>query len=301
MDTMKVLARIVPWLLALGLMAGGTSHAKEYLVQLRGVIEVEGLRAALVELDYALSAPGSEQRVITQLMHEGDVLEPQAGRSPRVELLGINAAEMRIATRENGAEKSHSIPSGPVSWPGTNRLALANASITDVIDLFSLLTDRIVLFHPDNQTMAPEIQCHWTNSVTTKLEAARALENAFRGRDTETVLRGNHFLILSPAAVTNEVIRAWRSPTADGPEVAPFAARNPTEAIARYSELTGRRLTSGQSTPEALFYLRTLKPTSKAVAVHAIKTILDWGGSRVVDGRDNTFRLESSGAVRRNP
>lgn len=298
---MKALVRIVPCLLALGLMAGATSHAKEYLVQLRGVVDVEGLRAALLELDYTLPGPANEQRAITQLMHEGDVLEPQVGRSPRVELLGINAPQMRITVRENGVENTYAIPSGPLSWPGTNRLALANASITDVIDLLSLLTDRIVLFHPNNQTMAPEIQCHWTNSVTTKLEAARALENAFHGRDTETVLRGNHFLILSPVAVTNEVTRAWVSPAAGGPEVAPFAARNPTEAIAKYSELTGRRHTSGQSAPETWFYLRTLKPISKAEAVHAIKTVLDWGGCRVVDDKDKTFKLEGPGAVRRNP
>src|SRR5262249_8948275 len=157
-----------------------------------------------------------------------------------------------------------------VSWPGTNRLALANAAITDAIDLLSLLTDRIVLFHPNNQTMAPEIQCHWTNIITTKPEAARALENAFHGRDTVTIPKGNHFLILSPSAVTNEITRAWVSPTAGHPEVAPFAVRNPTEAIAKYSELTGRSLTAGQSPPEAWFYLRTLRSVSKAEAVHAI-------------------------------
>jgi hypothetical protein len=234
-------------------------------------------------------------------MHEGEVLEPQVGRSPRIELLGINAPQMRIMVRENGAENTYAIPSGPLSWPGTNRLALANASIHDVIDLLSLLTDRIVLFHPDNQTMAPELQCHWTNSVTTKLEAARALGNAFHGRDTETILRGSHFLILSPIAVTNAVSRAWASPAEGGPEVGPFTARDPIEAIAKYSELTGRRLASGQSAPETWFYLRTLKPISKAEAINAIKTILDWGGWRIVDGTDRTFRLESSDAVRRNP
>jgi hypothetical protein len=170
-----------------------------------------------------------------------------------------------------------------------------------VIDLLSQLTDRIVLFHPGNQTMAPEIQCHWTNNLTTKLEAARALENAFQGRDTVTVLRDNHFLILSPGAVTNEITRAWVSPAAGRPEVAPFAARDPTEAVAKYSELTGRRLTGGQAAPETWFYLRTLKPISKAEAVHAMKTILDWDGYRILDGKDGTFRLESPGAVHRNP
>jgi hypothetical protein len=298
---MKALARFVPCWLALGLMAGATSQGKEYLVQLRGVIDVEGFRAALLELDYALPGPANEQRVITKLMHEGEMIEPQVGRSPRVELLGINAPQMRITVRENGVENTYAIPSGPVSWPGTNRLALANASITDVVDLLSLLTDRIVLFHPNNQTMAPEIQCHWTNSITTKLEAARALENAFHGRDTETVLRGNHFLILSPIAVTNEITRAWVSPAAGGPEVAPFVARSPTEAIAKYSELTGRSLAGRQSAPETWFYLRTFKPVSKAEAVDVIKTILDWGGCRVVDGKDKTFALESRSALRRNP
>jgi hypothetical protein len=232
---------------------------------------------------------------------EGEVLEPETGRSPKVELLAVDAPHMRIRVRENGAEFTYAIPSGPVSWPGTNRLALANASITDAIDLLSLLTDRIVLFHPNNQTMTPEIQCHWTNIVTTKLEAARALENAFHGRDTVTILKGNHFLILSPSVLTNEITRAWASPVAGRPAVAPFAARNPAEAIAKYSQLTGRSLTAGQSAPEAWFYLRTLQPVSKAEAVHAIKTILDWGGCRVVDGKDNTFTLASPGAVPRNP
>jgi hypothetical protein len=298
---MKALTRFVPCWLALGLMAGATSQGKEYLVQLRGVVDVEGFRAALLELDYTLPGAANEQRAITKLMHEGEVVEPQVGRSPRVVLLGINAPLMRVTVRENGVENTYAIPSGPVSWPGTNRLALANASITDVIDLLSLLTDRIVLFHPNNQTMAPEIQCHWTNSITTKLEAARALENAFHGRDTETVLRGKHFLILSPIAVTNEITHAWVSPAAGGPEVAPFAARSPAEAIAKYSELTGRSLAAGQSAPESWFYFRTLQPVSKAEAVHAIRTILDWAGCRVVDGKDRTFKLESAGTLRRSP
>src|SRR5439155_22128628 len=98
---------------------------KEYLVQLRGVIDVEGLRAALLELDYTLPDPANVRHAVTQLMHEGEVLELQAGRSPKVELLAVDAPQMRIKVRENGAENSYAIPSGPLSWPGTNRLALA--------------------------------------------------------------------------------------------------------------------------------------------------------------------------------
>jgi hypothetical protein len=298
---MKGLVRLLLCLAALGLASEPASHAKDYLVQLRGVVDVEGLRAALLELDYALTGPASDRRAITRLMHEGEVLEPETGRSPKVELVAVDAPHMRIKVRENGAEYTYAIPSGPVSLPGTNRLALANASITDAIDLLSLLTDRIVLFHPNNQTMGRSIQCHWTNIVTTKLEAARAMENAFHGRDMETILKGNHFLILSPSAVTNEIARAWVGPAAGRPEVAPFAARNPAEAIAKYSELTGRKLAAGPSAPETWFYLRILNPLSKADAIHAIKTILDWGGCRVVDAKDNTFTLESTGAERRNP
>jgi hypothetical protein len=298
---MKVLARFVTCFLVLGLMIETTSLAKEYLLQLRGVVDVEGLRAALVELDYTLPSPSHEQRAITQLMHEGEVLEPEIHKSPRVELMGIDAPQMKIKVRENGTENTYAIPSGPLSWPGTNRLALANASITDVIDLLSLLTDRIVLLHPDNQIMAPEIQCHWTNSATTKLEAARALESAFHGRDTETIPGGKHFLILSPIAVTNQITSTWVSPAAGSPDVAPFAAHNSAEAIAKYSELTGRHLASKQSAPDTWFYLRTLKPVSKAEAIHAIKTVLDWDGYRMVDGKANTFTLEHPGAVRHNP
>jgi hypothetical protein len=114
-------------------------------------------------------------------MHEGEVLEPEVGRSPKVELLAIDAPGMAIRVRENGNENAYAIASGPVFPPGTNRLALAGAGITDVIDLLSLLEGRIVLFHPENGTMATHIQirCHFTNSVTTKAEASRVLERAF--------------------------------------------------------------------------------------------------------------------------
>lgn len=297
---MRALVRLLLCLAALGLVFEAASHAKEHLVQLRGVVDVEGLRAALLELDYTLAGPTSDRRAITRLMHEGEVWEPETENPPKVELLAVDASNMRIKVMENGAESTYAISSGAFYCPGTNRLALANASITDVIDLLSLLTDRIILFHPNNQTMAPQIQCHWTNNVTTKLEAARALENAFQGRDTETILKGDHFLILSPSDVTNEITRAWLSPAAGRPEVPPFVARNPTEAIAKYSELTGRSLTAGQVPPETWFYLRTLKPNSKAEAIHAIKTILDWGGCRVADGKDKSFSLEIPRAVRRN-
>jgi hypothetical protein len=116
---MKALVRLVLCLLVPGLLFGSTSHAKEYSVQLRGVIDVEGLRAALLEIDYTLPGPANERRAVTQLMHEGEVLEPQAGRSPKVELLTVEAPQMRIKVMENGVENTYAIPSGPLSWPGT--------------------------------------------------------------------------------------------------------------------------------------------------------------------------------------
>jgi hypothetical protein len=298
---MKALTRLVLWLVAVGLMTEQPIYAKEYLVQLRGTIDVDGLRAALLELDYTVPGPANERRAITRLMHEGDVLEPDASRSPTVELLAVDAPHMRVKVRENGVENTYAIQSGPLSWPGTNRLALANPAITDTIDILSLLTDRIVLFHPKNEAMPPQIQCHWTNNLTTKAEAARAIENAFHGRDTTTVRKGTNFLILAPSAVTNEITRTWVSPAVEPPEVAPFVAHNITEGIAKYSELTGRSSRAEHAPSEAWFYFRTFRPISKAEAVHSIKTILGWSGCRIIQGKDRTFTIESSDAERRTP
>src|ERR1035438_4631104 len=94
--TMKGLVRLLLCLAALGLVSEPASHAKDYLVQLRGVVDVEGLRTALLELDYTLPGPASDRRAITRLMHEGEVLEPETGRSPKVELVAVDAPHMRI-------------------------------------------------------------------------------------------------------------------------------------------------------------------------------------------------------------
>jgi hypothetical protein len=104
-----------------------------------------------------------------------------------------------------------------------------------------------------------------------------------------------------PSARTNQITRAWVTPAAGRPDVAPFAARSASEAIAKYGELTGRTVKIGQSAPESPFYLRTFKPISKAEAVHAIETVFAWGGCRIVDGKGETFTVEGPGAMRRNP
>lgn len=301
---MKADGQIFRCILALALLSGSVTHGKDPLLRLRGVIDVEGLRAALVEIDYTQPNGAHERRAIRRLMHEGEVLElDEVGGFPRIELLSILAAEKRVRVRENGIENTYVIPSGQVFVPGTNRLALASAAITDVIDILSLLTERTVLFHSQNGTMETHIQieAHWTNSVTTKPEASRVLESALQSGGAAILLKGNDFLLVVPEALTNGITRGWVSPAVGPPDVAPFAANNPTEAIVKYSELTGRRLTSGQCGSETSLYLRTLKPISEAQAVHAIKTVLDWSGCRIVDDNDKTFMLEGHGAVRRNP
>lgn len=244
---------------------------------------MDGLRAALIELNYTVHGTANERRGVTRLMLERDVLQPEAspGKSPRLELLTVDASQMKVTVMENGVEKTYAIPSGPLRWPGTNRLALANAAIADTIDLLSLLTDRIVLFHPKNETMAPEIQCHWTNNATTKAEAAQAIENSWQSRGVTAVLGGTKYLILAPPSVTNEIARSWVSPVATGPKVAPFVVHDINEAITKYRELTDRSITDERTSSESWFYLRTLKPVSKQEATWSIKMILGWGGCRI--------------------
>jgi hypothetical protein len=289
---MKALRSLVHSALAICAASTLAATADDHRLQLRGVVDVAGLRAALIELDHAVPGSTNEHRALTRLMLERDVLEPDPSKSPRLEHLAVDAAQMKISVKENGVEKAYAIPSGSLQWPGTNRLALANAPLTDTIDLLSLLTDRIVHFHPKNEIMSPEIQCHWTNSVTTKSEAAKVLENSFATQNTLPVLCGSSFLILAPRSLTNEITRRWVSPSSGPPEVAPFVACNMKGVMSKYSELTRQISVGEKSLPEAWCYVRTLKPMSKAEAIYLINTIFNWNGCRIIDGTDKTFKIE---------
>jgi hypothetical protein len=274
--------RLILFLLGIALLPARAENT----VFLRGVVDVEGLRAALIEVAYSVPGKLNENRSVTRLMHQGDVLETETtpGQNFRLDVVSIDASQMKVTVKENNVAKDYAIPPGQGAWaiPGTTRLALANAQISDVVDLLSLLTDRVVLFHPEGSgMMTPQLVSRWTNNVVTKTQVARVLEMAWlhEGDGVSSTPVGNSFLILCPASLTNQLASKWKSPAPAGPPISPFTLHNFPEAAAKYGDLTGQPAPNLQPKAEPWIYFRTLNPITKTEATWATRTLLDWAAS----------------------
>ena len=274
------------WITFFALVPGLLPAYAEETVSLRGVVDVVGLRAAIIEVAHSVPGKLNENRSVTRLMHEGDVLKTETtpGQNFQLDLVSIDAKQMKVTVKENNVAKDYAIPPGQGAWafPGTNRLALANAPISDIVDLLSLLTDRVVLFHPQGAAMmTPQLVSRWTNNVVTKTQVARVLEMAWlrEGDGVSSTPVGNRFLILCPASLTNQLAPKWKSPAPGGPPIPPFALHNFPEAAAKYRDLTGQPAPNLKLGAEPWIYFRTLNPLPKTEASWATRTLLEWAAS----------------------
>jgi hypothetical protein len=272
----------------------------EHTIQLRGVMNLAGLKAALLEVDHLLPGNTNAFRDYignTRLVKEGETFEDSTikGATAKIELLKANAENMTVTLRDDGTEKSYSIPFGQGfgkgQHPGQIRLALAGAALNDVVDIYSLLANRIVLSHPDLRTMGVSMQSAWDAKIPTKADEARALENYFRGSEAIPVIDGQKFVLLVPIAKTNNVTPRSKNIVAGQPDIKELSLKDANEAVRMYGQLTGRRRLGEEALRASTLYFRAMQPISKTEAIYVIETLLDWNGIKIIEGKDRTFRV----------
>lgn len=276
------------------------SALAEHTIQLRGVMNLDGLKAALLEVDHLLPGKTNTFRNYigkTQLVKEGETFQDSTieGETVKIELLKADAANMSVTLRDDGTEKSYSIPFGQGfgkgQHPGQIRLALANAALNDVLDIYSLLAKRVVLSHPDIRTMGVSMQSAWDDKMPTKADEARALENYFRGQEAIPIVDGKKFVMLVPTAKTNSVMPRSKTIVAGALEQTDLLLKDANEAVKKYGQITGRIRTGEEELRSSRLYFRAMQPISNAEAIYVIETLLDWNGIKIIEGKDRTFRV----------
>jgi hypothetical protein len=264
----------------------------EHTIQLRGVMNVEGFKAALLEIDYF--PPGNTNAFhryagSTRLINEGDKIEDSAfqGTKATIELLKVDSENLQVALRDDGVEKHYSIPLGQGMPSGQMKFALANAPIDNAADIYSIFTGRVILIHPELENRSVGFFSAWPKTPT-KAEEARVLEKYFGGQEIATVPQGSTFFLLVPSNRTN----LFKSAPANlEPQVEPFVFADMISAMKMYENLTEKTQTERNSVQNSHLYLHTMRPISKSEAIYAIETLFNWNGISIINGPNKTFSI----------
>ena len=199
-----------------------------------------------------------------------------------------------VQTREGGEEHTYILSHGSHSAKAGNWIRLQNAAFKDVIDLYSQLGGRTVLLHPAVERGAVSLQAEWTNHVPEKAEITFAFEEYFKQRGSSIILDGERFVQLVPSSRSQTASPRSRGLPAGEPVFhGPYLENVGLDDVVRmYASASGRRRVGDTLLAGYIPYFHNTRPLSKAEALYALETLIEWNGWKIILGPDNTFSVE---------
>ena len=277
----------------------GSSALAEHQTYLRGIVNVPGLQAALLEIQHTLVKRSNAPPIITttsQLVHSGQQFEDKAikGEHFQFEVLGIDFPAQTVRTREAGEEHTYSLSQGSRPPIAGNWLQLQNAAFKDVIDLYARLAGRTVLLHPAVDRASVSLQAEWPKQVPEKAEITDVFNKYFNERGASAVLDGDKFLQLVPSRMNQAASPRSKDLPAGAAEIGAMLIENGDlgTLIGWYGSFSGRSRVGSELVMGSVPYLNVSQALSKPEVLYVLETLFRWNDARVVLGDGNTFSIE---------
>lgn len=266
-------------------------------LRLSGMIKVEGMKLAVLEVPRPLSQPAREI-----IMGEGQ-------REDRTELIAVypeNGTAKIHVSGESGSRliglKNQNRPEGGTSIG----LALEDVSLHSVLQLLGSVSGRTVLQHPSLPTMKFTL----ANAVTNRAEAAQILMAALAEKQILVVPDGEKFWLVAPKAhasalnprSTQSLAMSTNSAEA---QLLPAGSINYQGApvisvLMVYIEFRGDKLDRNFPLPALKgdfghdgIFLTMKTELTKAECLYAMETLIDWQGIKIVPAGNGLVKAVS--------
>jgi len=268
-----------------------------YVPRLTGIVNLPHQKSVVLEFD----PPGSSSPPL---------ILAESQREGAIEVTRITPDTRAVELRVWGTNVLLTVPvPDDGRFPRTvgGSLALANADLDPVLDLYAGLKGRTLLRSPRLPATSLSIE----TAVTNQADAARALEKAFAANGIATIQDGDKFVMVVPdseAAIVKPRSSEIKSSSQEGagPELFPPGAMNFSHAelsqmTAIYAGLIGRKLDRSQQPqkPTLPINLKNHTPLTKAEGIYALETLFSWQGVKVVPVGNDSCKIVPLSAVRR--
>jgi len=272
----------------------GSPLCAEHTTNLKGIVNLPDLRAAVVEVKHSLSRGTNTPSIIstTRLVKVGESFKDQTikGAYVQFEVLEIDVSNETVKLREDGKEVVYHISKSPTNLRSTNfGCHLQDLRFEDALNLYSDFKDRIVLVHPKILWSSVSLD----SEAQTRAEVAENLEKVFLKQGIKAAADGDKFVWLVPTLFEKGVGVHSRQWDMNSPEYGSIYIDAPlTKLIEQYGQILGRRRMDHESIPKSRVYLRT-KMLTKAEVLYAFDTVLAWNGLQVVPVEADTFKVSA--------
>ena len=178
--------------------------------------------------------------------------------------------------------------------PGTfPPILLVSVKLPVVIDAYAAVKQRTVLQHP----LLPNAAFTISANPKTAAEAAAEFERSFAEHGIAAVPDGQHFVMLVPTALTNNV-----TPNSD--KIATNGAAIPSASVIFrtvplslvlpvYADFANRKIINqAEAPPTVVFTLIQQTALSREEICYAMETLFAWNNVRLHTNDDNTLKIE---------
>jgi hypothetical protein len=278
------------------LLVGFTASA-EHRTYLRGIVNVPGFQAALLEIQHTLVTRSNSPPVIvptSRLVRGREQFEDDTikGGHFEFEVLECDFARQTVKTREAGEEHAYSLTGAALPSEARNWLYLQKAAFNDVLDIYSELAGRIILFHPAVDRAPVSVEAVWTNQVPEREEITDVFKKYFNERGASAILDGRKFLQLVPSNMSQAGSPNSKDLPAGAAGIGGIMASGPVENLVNvYAGLSGRRRVGSERIAGSIPYLHVRQSLSQPEVLYVLETFLGWNEARIVFGDDNTFSI----------
>jgi len=244
-----------------------------------GIVNIEGLKLAVLQEPRTLSQPASEI-----ILKEG---EGQDG----IEMLEIHPENGTVKINVAGEERPQLIAlKNPIAG-GSNGLAMENVGLHSALQLYAELSGRTVL----RPSVFPNTKFSINASTTNRVEALRTIEAALAKQKITLVLDGEKFALVAPdymAAKLNPQSSKISPPSTNNPTARTYPKGSiswhaaPLASVLKiYAEFLDKKLDQSEQPlrmPHLDIVLKNETALSKEELIYAIETVVGWSGVKLV-------------------
>lgn len=279
------------------LAVASLAHAKEPSLKLTGIVSLPGLNCALLEIQKTGRSSWRQQVTLREGQLEGGVAVLQVKPGESVVEVSDNGRKILLGFEQDAQRRD---AQEEVRTTGQN-LQLHGANLQQVLELYGEIKGRTVLPHPALKSIPTTLNAE----AQTRIEAAAVLEKLFEQQGMAVILDGDKFVMIVPASLTNsalprsdKIVSDSRSDSSTNAEASNlrgtinFMGAEMRQVLALYAELSGRKFNTVDSQYSGLpIRFRSQTPLTKAEAVYALETLIEWSGFEIVPIDEKEFKV----------
>ena len=179
--------------------------------------------------------------------------------------------------------------SAPGAFPP---ILLVSAKLPVVIDTYAAVKQRTVLQHP----LLPNATFTISANPKTAAAAAAEFERVFAEHGIAVVPDGQHFVMLVPTALTNQVTPLSDKIATNGPAIPSLSVIFRTLPLSMvlpvYEDFANRKIINQAEAPPVQITLVQQTPLSREEICYAMETLFAWNNVRLHTNDNKTLKIE---------